>query len=477
MNGMKRTVFAALTLLIAASITACGGGGGGIGGSGGGGGGGLILAGAVSQGVLTAKGSVFVNGIEFSTAGATVKVNGVTATEADLKVGMVVTVHGTSDDVTRKGTATQVEARDALEGTIQSLDAANKTITVMGQTVRIEDNVTRLNDDDAVKVFTAANFQVGNFVNVNAFPDDQGGLRATRVAKTAPGEFSAKGFVVSIGTGSFGLGLTPGGTATATVTGTLPTGAVVGSFVEVKAAAAPAGSTITATSVTLEDKLGAAGEKAEVEGIATSGDVNSFVLNGKQVVTSTTTIFEAGLRSDFAVGSRVAAEGPLDANGTIAATKVTFRSNIKIEADLTAFTAGSSLTLLGGKTVTINQFTRTDGTPAVGSHVEVRAMPDRDGNLIATRIVVKNADTRAFLQGPVTAVNATAGTMTILGVSITTTGAGFRISTDQPTTQVTAAATFFAQVSPNVTVVKVRWRPFTSPTLPVDEAEIEQGTL
>jgi hypothetical protein len=474
MNGMKRAVFAAITLFSAASMTACGGGGSG---GGGGGGGSLILAGAVSQGVLTAKGSVFVNGIEFSTTGATFKVNGVDATEADLKVGMVVTVRGTSDDVTRKGTATQVEARDALEGTIQSLDAASKTITVMGQAVRIEDNVTRLNDDDAVKVFSGAGFQVGDFVHVNAFPDDQGGLRATRVAKSAQGVFSAKGFVVSIGTGSFGLGLTPGGTATATVTGTLPTGAVVGSIVEVKAAAAPAGSTITATSVTLEDKLGGAGEKAEVEGIATSGDANSFVVNGHQVVTSPTTIFEAGLRTDFAVGSRIAAEGPLDANGAIAATKISFRSNIKIEADLTAFTAGSSLSLLG-KTVTINQFTRTDnGPPAVGSHVEVRAMPDRDGNLIATRIVVRNADTRAFLQGPVTAVNATAGTMTILGVPITTTGAGFRISTDQPTTQVSAPADFFGQVIPNVTVVKVRWRPFTNPTLPIDEAEIEQGTL
>ena len=112
--------------------------------------------------MITAKGSVFVNGIEYSTTGATIRIDDNPGIEDDLKVGMVVTVRGTSDDSTRKGTATQVEARDILEGTISSVDAVNKTITVMGQTVRIEDNVTRLNDDDTQKVFANAAFLIGN---------------------------------------------------------------------------------------------------------------------------------------------------------------------------------------------------------------------------------------------------------------------------------------------------------------------------
>ena len=171
----------------------------------------------VSQGVVTALGSVFVNGIEYSTTGATIRIDDNPGIESDLKVGMVVKVRGTSDDATRKGTATQVEARDILEGTISSVDAVNRTITVMGQTVRIEDNVTRLNDDDAQKVFANANFQAGDHVEVHGFADDLGGVRATRVLRKATGEFESKGFVTGLGATSFGLSLTPGGTAVLTV--------------------------------------------------------------------------------------------------------------------------------------------------------------------------------------------------------------------------------------------------------------------
>ena len=190
---------------------------------------------------------------------------------------------------------------------------------------------------------------------------------------------------------------------------------------EVKSTAAPVANVITASLIQLEDRLGTAGEKVEVEGIVTSGTLASFVVNGQFVVTSASTVFEGGQSGDFAIGAALEAEGPLNANGAIAATKISFRSNIKIEADASNVTA-TSLTVLG-KTVFINQFTRIDNGPVVNaSHVEVRAIPDRDGNLIATRIVVKSASTKAFLQGPVTAANSTAGILTILGTTVVSDG-------------------------------------------------------
>jgi hypothetical protein len=450
-------------------LTACGGGGGGTTTSG-------ATGAAVSKGVITAKGSVFVNGIEFNTAGATVRIDDNPGLESDLKVGMVVTVRGSSDDAAKKGTATLIEARDALEGTIEGIDNLNKTITVMGQTVRIEDNVTRLNDDDNMKVFAAAGFLPGDRVEVHAFADDQGGLRAMRVAKKAQGEFEIKGFVKSIGTGTFVLSLTPGGADALTVTGSLPAGAAVGSLVEVKADAAPVAGAITATLVKLEDRLGIAGEKVEVEGIVTSGTVDDFMVNGQRVITSSATLFEGGLRDDFAVGMKLEAEGPLDANGTIVATKISFRSNIKIDATASNVSA-TGLTVLG-LNVAINEFTRVDNGPiADGNRVEVRAMLNRDGNLLATRIIVRGPDAnqRAFLQGPVSSANAGAGTMTILGIAINT-GAGteFRISTDSSELAVDAA-TFFSRITPGVTVVKARWRPFVSTSAVVEQAEIELG--
>jgi uncharacterized protein DUF5666 len=464
--------FAFLAAAAALSVAGCSGGTGGTGAT-------NNTGPAVSQGVITAKGSVFVNGIEFSTAGATIKIDDNPSIESDLKVGMVVKVRGTSDDATRTGSATQIEARDILEGTISNVDAVNKTITVMGQTVRIEDNVTRLNDNDAQKVFGDANFTPGDFAEVHGFADDPipGGVRATRVVTRASGEFESKGFVTGLGATSFGLALSPGGAASLTVNftaGTLPAGVVNGSFVEVKSTAAPIASVITAALIHLEDKIGAAGEKVEVEGIVTSGTLASFVVNGQQVVTSGSTLFEGGLASDFAVGVALEAEGSLNASGAIVATKISFESNIKIEGDASGVTT-TSLTVLS-KLVAIDQLTRIDNGPvANGDHVEVRAIRDRNNNLIASRIVKQSASTKAFLQGPVTAADSTAGTLTIVGtLVISDNNTEWRVSSTASDTPVTKA-TFFSKINANVTVVKVKWDPFSSLGLPIKEAEIETG--
>ena len=212
----------------------------------------------------------------------------------------------------------------------------------------------------------------------------------------------------------------------------------------------------------------------EVEGIVTAGTVDDFSINGQRVLTNSATIFEGGVRADFALGIKLEAEGPINANGTIVATKISFRSSIKIEADVTATTVGT-LTVLG-KVVTINQFTRLDnGLPVTGNHVEVRASLDRDGNLVASRVIVRSASTRAFLQGAITAKDSAAGTITILGIQILTDSqTEFRVSTDS-TEQAVNSASFFAQLTPHVAVVKVRWDSFTSTSVAVKQAEIELG--
>ena len=468
MKSIFTVVKATSAIVAIVALAACGGGGGGGGGTSGV---------AVSKGVITAKGSVFVNGIRFSTTGATIKVDDNPGVENDLKVGMVIKVRGTSDDATKLGTATSIEARDALEGNIEAVNTANNTITVMGQVIKVEDNVTRLNDDDTVKVFAGANFVVGDRVEIDGFPDDNGGLRATRVAKKVSGEFEIKGFINNLTASSFDLSLLSGGATTLTVNfaaGALPAGAANGSIVEVKSLTAPAAGAITASLIHLEDRLGAAGEKVEVEGLVTSGTVADFMINGQRVITNAATLFEGGLESDFVVGAKLEAEGPLDASGAIVAVKISFRSSIKMEANASAVSA-TSLTLLG-KTVAINQLTRIDNGPiADGDHLEVRASLDRDGNLIASRIVKKSASSQAFLQGPITASDSAAGTITILGNTILTNGqTEFRISTDSSEAAVTAA-TFFARLSPNITIVKVRWDNFTDIALAVKQAEIELG--
>ena len=239
MNGMKKALLAALTLLTAVSMTACSGSSGGVG---------DIATPGVTKGVITAFGSVFVNGIEFKTANANLnlpddptlssKLVAEDDVKTKLKVGMVVSIKGTSGD--KNGTATEIEFRDNLEAKIGIKDDVARTLTINGVKI-VTDDATKIHGlDDSVITF--ANIPATAKLEVSGLPDDKGGLRATfiKVKHDNPqGEFEQeiKGFIVAInGTTSFDLGMALG-IKSITVLGdiktTLPT-AAIGNFVEVK---------------------------------------------------------------------------------------------------------------------------------------------------------------------------------------------------------------------------------------------------
>ena len=90
-----------ITLVLAGGLTlaGCGGAGGLASTSGGGGIGGTGLT---STGSIDGFGSIFVNGVEFETDESDVSLDGLTSTQDKLRLGMVVTVHGT---VNADGTA------------------------------------------------------------------------------------------------------------------------------------------------------------------------------------------------------------------------------------------------------------------------------------------------------------------------------------------------------------------------------------
>jgi|CXWL01.1.fsa_nt_gi hypothetical protein len=472
---MKNIYWGAITLASALALNGCGGGGGGAPSG--------TSGAAVSQGVITAKGSVFVNGIEyFSNSSTSITIDGSpVADDSFLKEGMTVKVRGSSDDASKKGNATKIEARDALEGKIDSIDNINKTITVMGQTVQIEDNVTRLNDDNTQKVFSDASFAQGDIVEVNGFPDDKGGLHASRVAKKLSGEFESKGFVANLTATSFDLSRTSGATPFIRVnfTAPLPAGVVDGSLVEVKSTAAPVAGAITASSIRLEDSLSSSGEKVEVEGIVSSitpGITSSdfgIVINGQPVIADASTVYEGGLSSDMALGVKLEAKGQLNSSNVLVASKISFRSHIKIEGDASTVSA-IGLTVLG-KFVTINRLTRIDDVPINGGHIEVRAKLDRDGNLIATRIRNRSGGSPKYLlQATLTAADSAVGTLTMLGLTATSDSSTQWRTSSTATDVAVTQAEFFAQLKMNISVVKVKWNS-TDTMLPIKEAEIELG--
>ena len=136
MNIRAKTSLARLSVGLATTLlVACGGGDsgngtpviGGIQGSGR----------MVSIGTITGFGSIFVNGVEFATSTAQITLDGRAGTEADLRIGQVVTVQGTVNANGTAGTATRVTFDNDVEGPVTQLDVAAGTFVVLGQTIRV----------------------------------------------------------------------------------------------------------------------------------------------------------------------------------------------------------------------------------------------------------------------------------------------------------------------------------------------------
>jgi hypothetical protein len=432
-------------------------------------------------------GSVFVNGVEFTTNAATqVRVDDNPSTADQLKPGMVVTVTGTFDD--RTGTATEIEFNDNLQGPISAIDPAAKTITVLGKTVKFEDNITRVNDDTA-KIFTGAGFTPGEIVSISGFDDSTGAIRAMRIDDSPESEIEVKGTVSGLAGTSFTL---TSGTSTFTVNSpiALPANVTNNVFVEVRGTLA--GTTITALNsargVTFEDDgFDDNVAKVEVEGMVTSGNSSSFVINGVNVTTTGTTKFENGLPADLIPNVRVEAEGPM-VNGVLQAVKVSFRSNVRIQG-LVASKSGTGTTgtmFVLGKTITTTantDFRNFSGNPQSldtitggTSRVEVRGFLDINGNLVASRVDVTN-DEKEFIMSPVIAKSGTDSVTLLFGNTTVTTNAQtqFRVDNDDVNEVPVSRAEFFNAVIAGTTtapgtVVKAR---LVAGSLVAEELEIE----
>ena len=479
----------ALPLAAALLLVACGGSstapaGGGVGGGGGGGG----ALSATSKGVVTAIGSVTVNGILFDTSTAQIRIDDNPGRpESELKVGMVVRVKGSKDDAAGTGKASEVEAHHAVRGKVDG--KTGSVVRVGGHEVEIEHGTEFENHASRLD-----SISVGERVRVHGHPTATGGFRATRVEKEAGSseDFEVKGFVsdLSLAGGTFTLKVSPDAASSYAVTmaagATIPSGIANGSYVEVRAASKPVAGALTATAVVLEDgKLGEVQAEVEVEGLVTSGTSAQFVVEGQTVATSASTRWDNGLPADLAPGVKVEAEGKLDAVGVLQATKVSFRANVRIQGPVsnvisTSAREGSFQVL--GLTVRTDAWTEwkssgggggggtLDLTTIGAGPVEVRGVPGQAGEIIATRIESTN-DNRLVLQGPVSSKDASGGALAILGLTVQTSAATEFSGVSGPSS---SPAAFFAEVVAGKTVVKARTRAALSgTTFAAEQIEIE----
>ena len=232
-------------------------------------------------GQITGFGSIYVNGVEYDTAGSSYDVDDTVASGDDaLAIGMVVKVQGSVNPDGRTGQADSISYDDDIEGIVENLaedmnDPNIKTFMVMGVPVRAEKNRTNFEGEDD-PFFSFGTIIDGDNVEVSGgFSGDV--IIASYIEKqdALDDDFEVKGTVDEYnGSDQFALILRSGSTLSVRIAAgaEIPsTGVMDGQFVEVEGTipdAVNAPDSILATKVELEDhdRIGDEDDEVEIKG-------------------------------------------------------------------------------------------------------------------------------------------------------------------------------------------------------------------
>jgi len=486
--NLNKLILGAFATILLASLSACGGGGsgdsltppppnppptGGIGRNG------------VAVGPIATFGSIVVNGVRYDTSSATFSFDGETGSEAELKVGQVVSVKGTINDDGSTGTADEVSFDDAVKGPVDSIDLAAKQLVVLGQTVLISLDTSF---DDSFSPASLEGVSVGQIIEVSGQFDANGNIVATRIEpKPAGTVFEVHGNVTALDATAMTFSLNALVVDYSSATMDNFVGSIAeGDFVEAKGTSLGAAGELLATKVELEGVLPGAvdGDRIELEGFITRFvSATDFDVAGTPVTTTGTTTFEGGVAADLGLNIKVEVEGDLNASGTIVATKVDIRRSkaVRAVADVDSIDAANNSLVVLGITVTVDTLTRLEDKSSadvdpltlndinVGDYLEIRGseFPAGSGTIHATILEREDPDTEAILQGFVDTISDP--NLTILGVTIETSGATvFRDINDN----VISAADFFNQVNTN-SLVKAKGTEVSDMVISATEVEFE----
>lgn len=319
--------FIAVLAIGTLSMAGCGGGGGG---------GGAPAPGLVSKGVITATGSIFVNGAFYNISSASIKLDGLPGTKSDLKPGMVVTVKGifnNSTSHTIRRPATSVEFDDNLEGPVDSVNAFNPSLIMMGQPVVL--TTSTVYNNSVFSNFSSLRnslrqLQPGSVVQVSGFKDNGIGafFHATRIdlialaiAPTTPTEIKGTLSSLDMIMKTFNIGGLKVDFSTINPV-YLPIPLANGQFVKVTGLGSDytpgAAPTLVAKGVKVikEGITANEGDHVVVEGYVSGLSGNSFTIEGTPVNAGTLSLL------NIANSSNVRVEGTFS-NGVLMASKIT----------------------------------------------------------------------------------------------------------------------------------------------------------
>ncbi len=126
---------------------------------------------AVAYGAITGFGSVYVNGVHFTTDTATVEIDNESASEGALAVGMIVAVVGEISRNGYEGVAKTIRAERVLLGTVDAVvdvAAGRRALKLLGQTVYVAEDAEFMGTDFE-QLQPGLNLSVSGYVAENGY--------------------------------------------------------------------------------------------------------------------------------------------------------------------------------------------------------------------------------------------------------------------------------------------------------------------
>jgi len=320
-----------------------------------------------TEGVITRFGSVYINGIRYTTESATVLNDDVETNESFLKIGMLVTLEGSINTTGSEGRANTIRFEKDVEGeVIENNYATSKTLNVLGQTVHIDNDT--IFDSKSTTITSFDLITAGNVVEVSGFSSGDGQIYATRVevksdTRETAQEIEIQGQITNLNGTSFNIGTLSVSAANAEFEDMLVTDLANGLFVKVKSKLALSNGILLAEKVKLKSRkisLDQEDEELELAGAITSiEDTNTIYVNGRRIVINDQTELENVSLEDLAVGLKVKVKANVIGDEIIAeeleARKV---SNTKTEGLITSIDPVALSITVNGLELLINANTR-----------------------------------------------------------------------------------------------------------------------
>lgn len=351
-------------------------------------------------GSITQIGSIYVNGARYDTSNALFIIDGRIGDESELHVGQVVSLYGTIDDAGDNGVAWIVYYDDSLQGPVAGVDAAAGQMTVLGQTVLVDETTAFELRSDAKSL---DGLSANDAIAVSGFEDADGNIVATWIgdaASAASQELNGRVTAADPESLSFAINGLSVDYAAANVYDFATGAPGIGDAVEISGTLDAASGRFVAEHVWSANATVSevADTRGALEGYITArSGLTRFEVGGAPVRVAWSTAYENGWFFGLQLNSKVEVEGRYDSDGVLVADRVEFEQAPDVRIDGTVDAVIGDVVYVDGIAVRVTLETafeddsdsdeRRFGTSSLeaGDQVTIQASSS-GGAMIATRL-------------------------------------------------------------------------------------------